>query len=167
MRYKMVLFLLLVSGNALSTQWPYGEAYLLKTMKVAYDNLNSKTGFCNGLRDRKIESIKSDWLYSLPIQKRKAVILIVEKMTMDRCVNDATNEYNSALLNYTSISNDKSYLDDWLVLKNIDNTSHKKQHNIVELILDLPYDKVIELSKRPEFYTPFNSIAAARVVEPE
>lgn len=166
MLYKILVFsLLFVSIKSFSTPWPYGEDYLLNQLKISYEALNARTGFCADLRYRKIDSIKSDWLYSLPKLKQKAILMIITDKAHERCMKEEFAKFNSALVKYTSASKTRVHFE--LMLEVIGSGYNSKDNKVIATISDLSYDKVIELSKRPEFYTPFNSIAAARVIEPE
>ena len=168
MRFNYTLLsLLIVSGVACSDTWPYGNDYLKETMTKSYSVLENKTGLCMDMRKRPFTQVKSDFLYSLPQKKREVVLFFAYQESMARCVKAERLSYLDDLVRYTAISKNRETLDSWLELHGIGNDIHEKNNELIELVKDIPYRKIIELSERPEFYNPFNRWEAAKLVEPE
>lgn len=166
MRYEikniLLVFLLTASVNVSALSWPYSEESLLNDVNQAYTVLEKKTAFCMDLRKRELPDIQSDWLYSLPENKRKGILFIVSMIVFDRCTNDESNKYSAAVMRYTAETGDRKLLDRWIVLSN--NRFHKE---LFEEFSDIPPSKIIELSERPELYYPFQIMGAEKSIVSE
>lgn len=166
MHYKikglLLTLLLTTSANVSALSWPYSEEILLNDVKKTHIELEEKTVFCMDLRKRELPDIQSDWLYSLPSKKRKGILFIVSMIVMDRCTNEQSIKYSTAVMRYTAETEDKKLLDKWIILNN-----YRFQREIFEEFSDIPPSKIIELSERAEFYYPFEIMGAEKHVVPE
>lgn len=166
MHYKikglLLSLLLTTSANVSALSWPYSEEILLNDVKKTHIELEEKTVFCMDLRKRELPDIQSDWLYSLPSKKRKGILFIVSMIVMDRCTNEQSIKYSTAVMRYTAETEDKKLLDKWIILNN-----YRFQREIFEEFSDIPPSKIIELSERAELYYPFEIMGAEKHVVPE
>jgi hypothetical protein len=156
------IFLLILSTNASALQWPYSEKNLLNNVNKAHVELENKTNFCMDLRKRELHEIQSDWLFSLPEKKRKGVLFIVSMIVFERCTSEESTQYLAAVMRYTAETENKKFLDEWLLLNN-----YRFEKDVFNEFLDVPPNKIIELSQRPELYYPFNPMGVEAVVVPE
>lgn len=165
MHYKrkyLLGIIALISFNAVGVSWPYDESTLLNKMNNTYSALESKTGACMDLSERKLVSIQNDWLYSQDELKQKIILLVVSRIASERCVEEEKTAYTMALMNYTSETEDKTYIDKWLVL----NKSLYTQETL-NLLSDVDPEKIISLSKSTELSKPFDPRTAYELITPE
>ena len=150
-----ILSILAISANVSALSWPYSETALLNDVNEAHTALEDKTEFCMALRKRELPEIQSDWLYSLPEKKRKGILFIVSMMVLDRCTNEESVKYSSAIMRYTAETEDDKLMKDWIALNN-----YRFYREMFNEFSDIPSSKIIELSERPELYYPFEPMGA-------
>ncbi len=165
MHYKKAIALaltLMTSISANAADWPYDNDTLKSKLDSAYGELEDKTGFCRGLRDRQLTSIASDWLNELPEKKQRFVLFVVYVIASRRCTAKEEANYTRALLNYTSETGDNRFLDDWIILNKM-----RFDKELIGELEGIPNSKIIELTNRPELYYPFEPMGSYKLIIPE
>ncbi|MCL1122980.1 hypothetical protein [Shewanella surugensis] len=150
MRYKIsFLLFILMPFSLCAASWPYSEKVLLKELDDAYAKVEERANFCSDLRSRKITKINSDWLLTLSEHQRQIALFAVSNMALDRCMKQVEGDYNTALINYTSKTGDKTKFDRWMIL----NSNYPKE--IQADFNKLDQNELIKLSKQAELSIPF------------
>lgn len=147
------------SVNVSASTWPYDKSALLKEVKRTFSEFETKTGFCQELRNRQMTSIESDWLYSLPLKKQRVILSVVTGIVFERCTKQEKDNYTIAVMNYTSETEDKSYLNEWIIL----NKMHYTQE-IFDFLSDVDPKLINQLTERPELYYPFERGAEKYII---
>jgi len=153
MHYKLsplIFVLLTISVNAQSLSWPYDHKSLLKELKSTYSQLEIKHGFCQDLRKREITQIENNWLYAQPKKKQELILHVVSSIVYERCTEAEEAQYTMALMNYTSETGDKTFLNEWLLL----NKSYYTKEMFDELA-DIDPADILKLAELPVLYYPF------------
>lgn len=153
MRYKtltLIVTTLMLPFTAKAQYWPYEHDSLLKELKWKYAQLESKTGFCQKLREREITQIESTLLHAQPPKKQELILHVVSSIVFERCTQVEKASYTMALMNYTSETGDKTYLNDWLIL----NKSYYSKEMRVKLS-DIDPKDIFALAELPVLFYPF------------
>lgn len=158
---KKVALTLLINApmTVFASNWPIDESVLLAELKSSYKALNEKADFCHALEQREVANINVDWLAELSTEKQEIVLLVVNFMVSDKCIEPESIAYSTAVMNYTSETNNRTYLDEWLLL-------NKKGYSqeFLKLIEDVPVDKVLSLTTLPQLSYPFDHRQATKVI---
>lgn len=164
MHYKTIALALtlMTSISASAADWPYDNDTLKSKLDSAYGELEDRTGFCRGLRDRPLTSITSNWLNELSEKKQRLVLFVVSVIASRRCTAKEETNYTRALLNYTSETGDKRFLDDWVVLNKM-----RFGKELIGELEGIPDSKIVELTNRPELYYPFEVMDSYKLIVPE
>lgn len=149
-----LLMFFTLSSYAMS--WP---EYLRIEMLQAYDDLNLKVEHCAQMRQPiEKQEITSTWFNGLSGEQRKAALLLLSQMSMDKCVAQEEAKYSRTLLAYVAETGDTQRLDDWLTIKKV--YRHQEQRKTFESI-DLRQIQL--LLESPPFNRPFSPLQVSEL----
>ncbi len=159
MRYRkqcVTALFMFLTLPACAMSWP---EYLRINMLQAYDNLNLKVEQCAQMRQTiEKQDVPSTWFNELSNEQKKAAVLLLSQMTMDKCIAEKEAEYSRTLLAYVAETGDSQRLDDWLTIKKV--FRHREQQEAFES-LDLRQIQIL-LDTKP-FNKPFDPLQVSEL----